>query len=376
MAEKIFILDGSGNLESMEETPFAAEEILQELIANHPELLAGEQMSPDNPRRWILIAREKGIAETTDAGHRWSIDHVYIDQDAVPTLVEAKRGANTEIRRTIVGQLLEYAAHATLTWGVNDLRSIFEERNPDHSAMVARLLDSGEDVDEDSFWSDVETNLNARNIRLLFVADEIPDSLARIVEFLNAQMPRIEVLAVEIKQFKGKTNRTLVPNVIGRTAKSSISSGTSGSRRHTRESFLGRFANDSERQAAVRLFETATRAGATLAWTTRGVSIRKGCSLWPSPITIAWLYPELGTMWNRTKEFTFGAAIFDYDPPPSDELRTCLENWANQFKDDTFTTDVSSVGVKAYSVSYADAVKHIDILEDRMRNVLEQLGEL
>ena len=125
----------------MDETPIDAEDVLQELIAKHPELLAGEQMEPGNPRRWILITREKGVAETVETAIRWSIDHVFIDQDAIPTLVEVKRGANTEIRRTIVGQLLEYAAHATLTWGVDDLRSVFEQRNPDHNALLTQLLD-------------------------------------------------------------------------------------------------------------------------------------------------------------------------------------------------------------------------------------------
>ena len=38
------------------------------------------------------------------------------------------------------------------------------------------------------------------------------------MEFLNAQMPNIEVLAVEIKRFHGKSAQTLVPRVIGRTA--------------------------------------------------------------------------------------------------------------------------------------------------------------
>ena len=41
---------------------------LQELIAEHPELIDGEQIRPDDARRWILIAREKGIAETSDTG--------------------------------------------------------------------------------------------------------------------------------------------------------------------------------------------------------------------------------------------------------------------------------------------------------------------
>ena len=48
MAERIFVMDEDGNLESMDETPFAQENTLQELIAEHPELLAGEQMRPDN----------------------------------------------------------------------------------------------------------------------------------------------------------------------------------------------------------------------------------------------------------------------------------------------------------------------------------------
>ena len=82
------------------------------------------------------------------------------------------------------------------------------------------------------------TNLAARRLRLLFVADEIPDPLERVVEFLNAQMPNIEVLAVEIKQFLGGASQTLVPRVLGRTS-ASPTTGTSASRRKlTRETFL------------------------------------------------------------------------------------------------------------------------------------------
>ena len=88
------------------------EDELQALIAEHPELLDGEQMRPGDPRRWILITREQGIAETADSPFRWALDHLIIDQDATPTLVEVKRGSNPEIRRTIVGQMLDYAAHA------------------------------------------------------------------------------------------------------------------------------------------------------------------------------------------------------------------------------------------------------------------------
>ena len=124
-AERIFtVIDGE--LKALEEQAFSREDELQALIAEHPELLDGEQIRPGDARRWILVTREKGIAESSGAASKWSLDHLIIDQDAVPTLAELKRGANSEIRRTIVGQLLEYAAHASETWTASELCQAFE----------------------------------------------------------------------------------------------------------------------------------------------------------------------------------------------------------------------------------------------------------
>ena len=112
MPERIYTSTGDGKLEALEETPFPTEDEFQALIAEHPELLDGEQIRPGDARRWILVTREKGIAPSPGEAVRWSVDHLIIDQDAVPTLAEVKRGSNPEIRRTIAGQLLKYAAHA------------------------------------------------------------------------------------------------------------------------------------------------------------------------------------------------------------------------------------------------------------------------
>ncbi len=85
---------------------------------------------------------------------------------------------------------------------------------------MAELI--GSDLEDEAavggFWEQVETNLRAGKIRLVFVADEIPPELRRIVEFLNAYMTPVEVLAVEIRQYVGEGLRTLVPQVIGQTA--------------------------------------------------------------------------------------------------------------------------------------------------------------
>ena len=233
MTDEIYILKDDGQLEAMREQKFDLEDVLQQLVADHPELLSGQQIDPDNPRRWILVNREQGISDIIGGGNRWALDHLLIDQDAIPTLVEVKRSENSEIRRTIVGQMLDYAAHARHTWSAGDIRRVFEERTTsagqDSNNVLAELLQTDEDPDADEFWQLVETNLRAARLRLLFVADGIPDELTRVVEFLNEQMPGIEVLAVEIKQFLGDSGQTLVPKVIGRTAATAVRSATSRS---------------------------------------------------------------------------------------------------------------------------------------------------
>ena len=52
---------------------------------------------------------------------------------------------------------------------------------------------------------------------MVFVADEIPRELRRIVEFLNEQTDPAEVLALEVKQYVRDQQKVLVAHVIGRT---------------------------------------------------------------------------------------------------------------------------------------------------------------
>src|SRR5882762_7448372 len=60
-------------------------------------------------------------------GARWSVDHLFVDQNGVPTLVEVKRQTDTRLRREVVGQMLDYAANAVVYWPVEQLRAEFEQ---------------------------------------------------------------------------------------------------------------------------------------------------------------------------------------------------------------------------------------------------------
>jgi len=221
MSSGMFLIQSDGQLVEMLEKPYSSEDLLQGFLAKYPNLLAGDQINDINPRRWLLVTREASLASEENGPSRWSVDHLFLDQDAVPTLVEVKKSNNTDVRRKVVGQMLDYAANAVLYWPVEEIKSMFEatcrSQNVDPGKRLEEFLNSPDENETEIFWQKARENLITGKIRLLFVSDEIPAELRRIVEFLNSQMNRAEVLAVEIKQYTGQDQRSLVPRVIGQT---------------------------------------------------------------------------------------------------------------------------------------------------------------
>lgn len=230
MTGHIFNIQKNGTLIEMNEEPFENEDIFQTLLQDYPNLLAGDQINSDNPRRWLLVRREMGIPDEESGSDRWSLDHLFLDQDAIPTLVEVKRSTDTRIRREVVGQVLDYAANAVVHWPIEKLMAEFEKQCELDNVASNQRLDEflSEERETDAFWQTVKTNLQAGKIRMLFVADAIPSELRRIIEFLNAQMDPAEVLGVEIKHFVGADMKTLVPRIIGQSAEAEIRKQTPG----------------------------------------------------------------------------------------------------------------------------------------------------
>lgn len=129
-SDSIFLLTDGGPDPFVElvAKPYDSEDVLQQLLAEHPDLLAGGQMNSQAPRRWLLVSREFGVPKQAGGAGWWSLDHLFVDQDGVPTFVEVKQSSNTEIRRQIVGQMLDYAANGTRYWPVEVIRTAFEEQ--------------------------------------------------------------------------------------------------------------------------------------------------------------------------------------------------------------------------------------------------------
>ncbi len=218
---EIFLLQDDNTLLEMKEELYDSEDLLQSLLEDYPKLLAGSQINPDSPRKWILIKREMGIPDKEKGSERWAVDHLFLDQEAVPTLVEVKRSTDTRTRREVVAQMLDYAANSVQYWEIEDIIESYHEdclkKNIDPDERLLNIL--GTSMRQDDFWDLVNANLKQGKIRMLFVADIIPPELQKIVEFLNEQMNPAEVLAIEVKQYTGQNLKTLVSRVVGQTMK-------------------------------------------------------------------------------------------------------------------------------------------------------------
>ena len=112
--------------------------------------------------------------------------------------------------------MLDYAANATKYWSMDKIKQYYNDQGRDLYDDIGIEADN-----QELYWDNVKSNLRTGKIRLLFVADVIPYTLKRIIEFLNNQMVDIQVLGLEIKQYISDSNlKTFVPRIVGQTSNS------------------------------------------------------------------------------------------------------------------------------------------------------------
>ncbi len=219
--DEIFLLQGA-TLQPLPVQPMRAglfgktlEDALQTILQKYPKVIPGRQIDPvsDDPPRFVLLRREMPIGA-------WSLDHLYVDQRGVLTLVETKLIQNPESRREVIGQIIEYAANAVELWGLGRARQYAAEFWTKQQADLDEALrtEFGETLDIEEFWNTVETNLKTGHVRLIVAADELRPEVRRMVEYLNREMQNAEVLGLELKCYGNDDSAmVLVPQLVGQT---------------------------------------------------------------------------------------------------------------------------------------------------------------
>jgi len=185
--------------------------VVQLALADSPELIPGDQIDPQNPRRWLVV--ESGFDENGAAGKQ---SLVLLDQDAVPTFVLYQDNAGSDEHSQSVANMIELATQATVAWSGEKMRRVAGETAANQALTLEKKLRQllGEEPAEDAFWAAVDDNLRQRHMRLIFVAEVISSGLWHMLQFLNRTMNNVQVLALEMKQYEAAGQTALWPRLV------------------------------------------------------------------------------------------------------------------------------------------------------------------
>jgi hypothetical protein len=184
------------------------------LISQVPALL--DICLSDPVGQWLIVRNEMPIPDHVAGPDRWPVDVLLLARTGTATFVEVKRARDIRTRREVVAQMLEYAANGTSYLTIGNIRQALHER-AENDAEFHDVLQNVTGDDPEAYWLLVKSKLESGQARLVFVADQIPDELRRLVEFLNEKMPSMQVLAFKVRQFKIEGHCVVIGETIGNT---------------------------------------------------------------------------------------------------------------------------------------------------------------
>ncbi len=209
---RIFIADTkSGRWVPLVESQHSSENQIQSALDKSPELIPGDQISPDNPRRWLLV--RPGVGDNGDGKQA----QLLLDQDATPTFVVCRDKSIGDDHRQLVASMFDQVTQGTSGWMGDTLRHLAEETAIKAGRSLADDLGAliGPNNDAGAFWAAVDDKLGQRHLRLIFVDEEITSEFQQMLDFLNGTMSNVDVLAMEMKLYQAGSQIALVPRLVG-----------------------------------------------------------------------------------------------------------------------------------------------------------------
>lgn len=196
--------------ERMEEATYATEAELQELLQTGSAELIPPDPSLDQTH--VVYARELFTA----AG---PIDLVGIGSSGSITVMECKLARNRQIKREVVGQVLDYASALSEMDSPSFVAAFTRAVGTDpFQALRAIASDDAAVFDEESCRLEVARRLEHGEFRLLIAVDEIDADLRRIIQYVNRLAGRgrgLKLVALEFQRYRSGSIEVLVPETYG-----------------------------------------------------------------------------------------------------------------------------------------------------------------
>jgi hypothetical protein len=180
---------------------FRNETELQALLYQSPELIPtlGESQSS-------IFIREAGLPGSG------STDLLGVDSSGNIMIVETKLAKNLEIRRKVIGQILEYAAYL---WKMSyeNFNQLFVSRL--HKSILQMLSEKQPLDSPELLQQKIAAHLLAGQFHLLIAVDEINEELEKIIAYMSDRGGGVELEAIALKLYKHGNSEILVPQRYG-----------------------------------------------------------------------------------------------------------------------------------------------------------------
>ena len=222
-----------------ETSAYENESHLQEVLASHPTQIPG------------VVEGSIAVREFhTSAG---PIDICVLSPNGRVTVVECKLEKNSEKRRMVVGQLIDYAS-ALRSDGVKRFRETWSSKSDGD-------LDSYLDPDA---VLELETSISAGRINLCLAVDQIDEDIQRLVEYLNLiTADSVMVTALQLAYAKLGSIEVLIPSTFGaEIAHSKKAGSTEKSEKWTWDTFIDSLIDDGDKAFANELHQRVMAHGA------------------------------------------------------------------------------------------------------------------
>ncbi len=219
---KVYMVGQDGSTKPFDRVACKSEDKeLQSLLEGNLNLLPADQLGLDGEAQWLLIRREMTVPSPETGENTWFLDFLIADHKAVPTLVECKRFSNTQARREIVGQLLEYAANGRSYWKKEELLHCAAKSAGGEEAL-RRKVEQLSALSLEDYFETLSANLKSSKMRLIFFLENTSNELRSVVEFLSEQFTDLEIFLVEARQYERGGLRVVVPWVFGYTEEARV----------------------------------------------------------------------------------------------------------------------------------------------------------
>jgi len=188
-----------------------SEDWLQETIFNYPELLPINEIDP------VFGTLYPVCRELMINGKR--LDNLYINDKGMLTQVECKLWRNPESRRTVVGQILDYAQEFS-RMRYEDLATLIKDNAK--KTLFELVSAKTDNLSEPTFIDAVAHNLKIGRFLLLIVGDGIQKDTENISEFLQKHAHlNFTFGLVELRLYKiGESDQPdilILPRVLAKT---------------------------------------------------------------------------------------------------------------------------------------------------------------